>query len=326
MNMELSKVLYLSRKDVEAVKLPMKEIINSLESMFKEKGEGRVEMPPKPGIHTQKDAFIHAMPAYIPAMNSAGIKWISGYPGNQKKGLPYITGLLILNDPETGIPIAIMDATWITAKRTGAATALAAKYLARKESSTVGILACGVQGRSNLEALSCEFDITKVKAYDIYPDAAEKFINDMQKIIPAEYEIVQTPKEAVVGLDIVVTSGPILKNPTPVIEAGWLSEGAFASPVDFDSFWQGDALREVDKLATDDISQMDYYRKSGYFSETPQPYADLGEIVCGKKPGRENGSERTMSINLGLALDDMATAPLIYKKAKEMGIGTELYL
>ncbi len=324
--MELSKVLYLSRKDVEAVKLPMKEIINSLESMFKEKGEGRVEMPPKPGIHTQKDAFIHAMPAYIPAMNSAGIKWISGYPGNQKKGLPYITGLLILNDPETGIPIAIMDATWITAKRTGAATALAAKYLARKESSTVGILACGVQGRSNLEALSCEFDITKVKAYDIYPDAAEKFINDMQKIIPAEYEIVQTPKEAVVGLDIVVTSGPILKNPTPVIEAGWLSEGAFASPVDFDSFWQGDALREVDKLATDDISQMDYYRKSGYFSETPQPYADLGEIVCGKKPGRENGSERTMSINLGLALDDMATAPLIYKKAKEMGIGTELYL
>lgn len=324
--MELEKILYLSRKDVEAVNLSMKEIINALEIMFKEKGKGNVEMPPKPGIHTRKDAFIHAMPAYIPAMNSAGIKWISGYPENQKKGLPYITGLLILNDPETGIPIAIMDATWITAKRTGAATALAARYLARKESTTIGILACGVQGRSNLEALSCEFNITKVKAYDKYSDVTEKFVEDMQKIIHAEYEVVKTPKEAVVGLDIVITSGPILKNPTPVIEARWLSEGAFASPVDFDSFWQGEALKEVDKLATDDIAQMNYYRRNGYFSETPQPYAELGEIVIGKKPGREDDSERTMSINLGLALDDMATAPLIYKKAKEMGIGKELDL
>ena len=78
-------------------------------------GEGRVEMPPKPGIHTRKDAFIHAMPAYIPSLESAGIKWVSGYPENQKKGLPYISGLLILNDPETGIPISVMDATWITA-------------------------------------------------------------------------------------------------------------------------------------------------------------------------------------------------------------------
>ena len=124
-------IVYLSRRDVEKVDLSMTEIIDALETMFKEKGEGRVEMPPKPGIHTRKDAFIHAMPAYIPRLESAGLKWVSGYPENQKKGLPYITGLLILNDPETGIPLAIMDATWITAKRTGAATALAAKYLAR---------------------------------------------------------------------------------------------------------------------------------------------------------------------------------------------------
>ncbi len=324
--MELSKILYLSRADIESIGLPMKDIINALEIMFKEKGEGKVEMPPKPGIHTRKDAFIHAMPAYIPAMNSAGIKWISGYPENQKKNLPYITGLLILNDPETGIPLTIMDATWITAQRTGAATALAAKYLARKNSSSVGILACGVQGRSNLEALSCEFNISEVKAYDIYPDVAERFVMDMKKIVPAKYEIVKTPKEAVVGLDIVVTSGPIFKNPTPTIEAGWLSEGAFASLVDFDSYWQGDALQEVDKIATDDITQMNYYRESGYFKNTPQPYADLGEIVAGKKSGRENTNERIMSINLGLALDDMATAILIYQKARELKIGTELPL
>src|SRR4051812_13067730 len=144
--MKQNEILYLSRKDVEMVNLPMKEIISSLEKMFLEKGNGRVEMPPKPGVHTQKDAFIHAIPAYIPSMKSAGMKWVSGYPENQKKGLLYINGLLILNDTETGIPLSVMDCTWITAQRTGAATALAAKYLARKNSSTVGILACGVQG------------------------------------------------------------------------------------------------------------------------------------------------------------------------------------
>lgn len=125
------QLLYLSQADVASVGLTMAEIINALEEMFHEKGEGRVEMPPKPGIHTRPDAFIHAMPAYIPALESAGMKWVSGYPENQKRGLPYITGLLILNDAETGIPLSVMDCVWITAMRTGAATAVAAKYLAR---------------------------------------------------------------------------------------------------------------------------------------------------------------------------------------------------
>jgi len=319
-------VLYLSRKDVEILNLPMSDIIDALNKMFREKGEGRVEMPPKPGIHTREDAFIHAMPAYIPGMNAAGVKWVSGYPENQKKNLPYISGLLILNDPDTGLPISVMDATWITAKRTGAATAIAAKYLARKESSTVGILACGVQGRNNLEALACLFKINKVKAFDIFPEIAQRYTKEMKEIVQADIEVVKSPKEAVAGLDLVVTSGPILKNPSPVIEADWLAEGAFASPVDFDSYWKGEALKQADKLATDDIDQMGYYRKIGYFKNTPQPYADLGAIVSGKKPGRERAEERTISINLGIALDDMATAILIYKKAVEQGIGTELPL
>ena len=319
-------VLYLSRKDVEAVNLSMREVIDALDKMFKEKGDGKVEMPPKPGIHTRPDAFIHAMPAYIPSIGAAGVKWVSGYPENQKKGLPYITGLLILNDAETGIPIAIMDCTWITAMRTGAATAVAAKYLARKDCSTAGILACGVQGRSNLEALSCLFDIKKVKAYDVFDEVAKRFAEEMGQKLQLEIEVVKEPKQAVVGLDLVVTSGPILKKPTPVIEAGWLGEGSFASPVDFDSYWRGPALEQADKLATDDISQMSYYRKAGYFKETPEPYADLGEIAAGKKPGRQSDSERIISINLGLALDDMATAPLILNLAKENHIGTELPL
>ncbi|MCX6986425.1 MAG: hypothetical protein NT118_17010 [Lentisphaerae bacterium] len=96
--------------------------------------------------------------------------------------------------------------------------------------------------------------------------------------------------------------------------------------MDFDSYWKGDALRLADKLATDDINQMEYYRKSGYFKNTPQPYADLGAIVTGRKPGREKANERTICINLGIALDDMATAILIYRKAVELGMGTVLPL
>ncbi len=114
-----SQFLYLSRADVEAVELPMPEIIDALEVAFRQHGQGKVEMPPKPGVHSRPDAFIHAMPCYIPGPEAIGIKWVAGYPENPKRGLPYITGLLVLNDAETGLPLAVMDCTWITAKRTG---------------------------------------------------------------------------------------------------------------------------------------------------------------------------------------------------------------
>src|SRR5512135_1582099 len=172
-------LLYLSRADVEKAGLDMGGIIGLLEQAFSEKGKGNVEMPPKPGIHTMPDAFIHAMPAYIPSMKSAGIKWVSGYPDNFKRGLQYINGLLILNDAETGIPYAVMDCTWITAYRTGAASALSAKYLARPESRVVGILACGVQGRTNLEAMAAQFKIERVYAYDNRSDVQGRFVEEM---------------------------------------------------------------------------------------------------------------------------------------------------
>ncbi len=319
-------ILYLSRADVEAVGLPMTDIIAALENMFREKGEGRVQMPPKLDIHTLPDAFIHAMPAYIPELQAVGMKWVSGYAGNREKGLPYVSGLIVLNEVDTGLPIAVMDATWVTAKRTGAATAVAAKQLARPESSSVGIIACGVQGRSNLEALSCCFDIERVKAFDVDADAAKAFAGEMAEVARAEIEVVGHPREAMTGTDIVVTSGPILKQPTPLIEAGWLAEGAFACPLDFDSYWQGGALRQADKLATDDVAQLEYFRETGYFGDTPRPYGDLGEIVAGKKPGRERPEERAICINLGLALEDVATARLIYQRAVSGRVGTELPL
>src|SRR3972149_10392509 len=113
------QLLFLSRADIEETDIAMKEIVSAVEQAFREKGERHVEMPPKPGIHPAPDAFIHAMPAYLPRLGAAGIKWVSGYPENYKRGLPYISGLVILNDVETGVPYAIMDCIWVTAMRTG---------------------------------------------------------------------------------------------------------------------------------------------------------------------------------------------------------------
>ncbi|HKG54401.1 MAG TPA: ornithine cyclodeaminase family protein [Anaerolineales bacterium] len=318
------KILYLSRADVETVNVSMKEIIELLEKAFLEKGNGNVEMPPKPGIHTMSDAFIHAMPAYIPSMRSAGIKWVSGYPENFKRGLPYISGLMILNDVETGIPYAVMDCSWITAMRTGAASALSAKYMARPDSETAGILACGVQGRANLEALACLFPIKRVYAYDVLPEVQETFVAQMSQRFEFEIIGVKKPKQAIVNSDLVVTSGPILKHPTPTIEKDWLRPGAYGSAVDFDSYWTAEALAQMDRISTDDHAQFQYYKSVGYFQQTPDPYADLGELVAGLKPGRTDEKERTLAINLGLALDDMAVAPTIYQCAKERGLGVWL--
>ncbi|UCC64739.1 MAG: ornithine cyclodeaminase family protein [Anaerolineae bacterium] len=325
--MSENRLLYLSQADVAAVGLTMKEIVEALEVAFREKGEGRVEMPPKPGIHPGGgDNFIHAMPAYIPAMKSAGIKWVAGFPENHKRGLPYITGLLILNDAETGLPLSVMDCVWITAKRTGAATAVAAKCLARPDSSVVGVLGCGVQGRSNVEALNVLFALKRVVAYDVDAGAARRYADEIGDRFGLEVAIAKEPREAVSGCDIVVTAGPIMKEPHRTIQAGWLDEGAFASLVDFDSYWHPEAMREADKFCTDDVPQLRHYQEVGYFQGIPPVYAGLGELATGQKPGRERSEERTMTANLGLAMDDMVVAPLLYRRAVEKGIGTWLPL
>lgn len=318
--------LYLSQADVRGLNLPIADIVAALEIVFREKGEGRVEMPPKPGVHTMPDAFLHAMPAYIPAQKAVGMKWVGGYPQNRERKLPYITGLMILNEPETGVPLSVMDCVWITSKRTGAATMLAAKYLARPESQMVGILGCGVQGRSNLEALQVGFKLKTVRAYDTDQDTSETYAREMSAQLGLEVIPVADAKSAVIGSDIVVTAGPILRKPHATIQPGWLGEGSFASLVDFDSYWHPNALREVDKFCTDDAAQLEHYRALGYFQRIPAVYADLGDLVTGRCPGRETPQERTIGCNLGLALDDIATALLVYKRALAQGVGTWLPL
>lgn len=320
------RLLHLSRAEVERAGVTMDEVIAALEAMFLEKGAGRVEMPPKPGVHPLPDAFIHAMPAHVPALGATGVKWVSGFPSNAARGQPYISGLLILNDPETGVPTTVMDATWITAVRTGAATAVAAKRLARRDSRTLGIVACGVQGRSNLEALSRIFALERVRAYDVRREAAERFARECAPRFGVEIEVVDTPRAAVAGLDLVVTSGPILKHPRPVIEPDWLAPGSFLCALDFDSYVSGAAFRAVERLTTDDLGQMEHYRALGYFMDTPRADCDLGQLVCGQAPGRARDDERIVAVQLGLALEDMPTAVLVRDRALALGLGTSLEL
>lgn len=317
-------LLYLSRADVEAVALDMRSAIDLLEAAFREKAAGRVEMPPKPGIHPRPDSFIHAMPAHIPSLRAAGIKWVGGYPANPGRGLPYVSGLIILNDDETGLPLCVMDCTWITGCRTGAASALSARYLARQDAAVAGVLGCGVQGRTNLEALATLFPIGRAYAFDTVAATSARFAEEMSAKLGIEVSVARGAKEAVVESDLVVTAGPLLKDPVPTIQAGWLKPGGFASAVDFDSYWHPSALAELDHLSTDDHAQFQYYRSLGYFQRTPDPHSDLGELVSGTKLGRTRATERTLAMNLGLALDDLAVAPEIHRRALAQGLGTTL--
>ncbi len=325
------QLLYLSRRDVESTGVGMAEVIDAVTLALREKGEGRVELPPKPGIHTRPDAFIHAMPASVPAAGAAGIKWISGYPANLARyGLPYITGLLILNDPETGIPIAVMDATWITAKRTGAVSGVSARYLARPGSRILAIFGCGVQARTQVEALALVLpQLEEVRCYDIVPANRDRFVDEAKaekRLSHLRFVAAGSAAEAAVGADVLVSAGPILKHPSPTLEARWIKEGSLGLPIDFDSYWQPEALSQADLYYVDDRAQYAYYQTQGYFGGAPEVRGDLGDLVTGKVPGRRDERERIVAMNLGLAIEDMATARLVFDRALERGIGQTLDL
>jgi ornithine cyclodeaminase/alanine dehydrogenase len=320
-------IRYLSRADVEAAGVSMAEVIDAVEEGFADKGAGRVELPAKTAIHPgSPDSFIHAMPANIPAIGATGVKWISGFPENQDAGLPYINGLLLLNEPATGIPTAVMDATWITAMRTAAASAVSARRLARPDSERLAIVACGVQGMAHLEALPLVLPaIRHVAAFD--PDEARAAaLVEAARARGLEADVAATAADAVRDADVIVTSGPILHEPHATLGGGLVKPGAFVSAVDFDSYWHASALAELDLFTTDDIAQLEHFRSLGYFRSIPPIDADLGELVTGVHPGRTSPDQRTMACNLGVAIDDVAVAVVVLRAAERAGIGTLLAL
>lgn len=322
-----SELLYLSRDDVMRVGLSMKEIVDAVSTVLREKGEGRIEMPPKPGVHPRPDAFIHAMPAYVPALEAAGVKWVSGYPANQEKGLPYISGLLVLNDPENGLPTMVSDCTWITAMRTAAASGVAARHLVREEARVLAVLGCGVQGRTHLEALTLTVPtLDRVQAYDTSRSVLSAYAAWARETFDVEVMEADGPKNAVRGADVIVTAGPILKTPRPVILPDWIAPGALACPIDFDSYFTGAALRAADLFITDDVDQLRYYQAVGYFRDIPAVDGELGGVVARGTPAREDDRQRIVVMNLGIAIEDMAVAGLLLERATAAGIGVRLPL
>jgi ornithine cyclodeaminase/alanine dehydrogenase-like protein (mu-crystallin family) len=169
-------------------------------------------------------------------------------------------------------------------------------------------------------------NLEEVKAYDIVEKNLERYVNEMTRKLGLKISPVNSPRKAVENCDIVVTAGPILKHPQPVIERSWFEDGGLACPLDFDSYWKPEAMHSMDKFCTDDQDQLVYYKTQGYFSNIPNVYAVLSEIVSGKKPGREDSKERIMSMNLGLAIEDVAAASFIYERARKTGVGTSLPL
>jgi ornithine cyclodeaminase/alanine dehydrogenase-like protein (mu-crystallin family) len=324
------ELLYLSRADVEGLNLSMAEVLAAVDEGFRLKGRGLTEMPPKPGIHPRPDCFIHAMPAYVRELEVAGLKWVSGYPANVPQGLPYISGLLVLNDPATGIPIAVMDCAWITAMRTGASTGIAAKYLARRDSQVAGFIGCGVQARTSLLALVETLPALRtIQCYDLFPQATARFIGEMRaRFGSLEFHNCPTPAAMIQGADVVVSAIPIVTKPAPPLDAGQLAVGGLAVSLDYDSAWTSAAMRACDKFCADDIPQLLGTKEHGvYFSGIPQTiHADLGDLAAGRKPGRQNDRERIFAMNMGIAVDDMVTARVLYQRALATGRGVRLPL
>ena len=318
-------VHYLSLSDILKVGLTLNDAIAIVEQSLREHGEKQVENPPKLPIHPLPDAFINAMPAFLPRKNACGMKWVSGFPTNVPKGLPTIAAMIILNDPETGMPLAVLDGTYITAIRTVAVSAVATKYLCNRDASVLAIVGCGVQGKYHASALHHIVpSLSVVKISDNYEPSISSFVAEISRRVPAlKIEVCDTPEEVIKGADLVVTAtGKLLE---PIYQNAWVKEGALVLPVHTQG-WDSSTPSKMDKLVVDDWAQ---YRTIGDILYQPlpeKPHAETGEIVAGIKPGRENSKERIVNFNKGLAIHDILMASFILDKAKEKGLGTELSL
>jgi ornithine cyclodeaminase/alanine dehydrogenase len=167
--------------------------------------------------------------------------------------------------------------------------------------------------------------LSNVQCYDLYPEAARRFIEEMSPLYPKFHMVAcSTPAEMIEYADVVVTAIPIVTEPKPPLHAGMLKEGSLAVSLDYDSAWESPAMKECDKFVSDDIDQLLATKEEGiYFSGIPESiYADLGELAAGVKPGRQNEGEKIFSMNMGIAVDDMVTAKMVYERALQKGIGT----
>jgi len=322
--------LILGRQDVEKV-LTMEMALESVEEAFVEHGNGRTKIPNRIAMVIEEyNGVIGVMPAYMERLRAAGVKLISHNEDNPKKyGLPESAGLITYNDVTTGMPLAIMDCSYITKMRTGAATAVSVKYLARADAQVVGIVGTGAQARSQITAISQVRDLMKVKAYDIDPKATTRFMAEIEDL-QLEAKAVDSPLDASTGVDILVTCTTAH---TPFVRVEWLQEGIHIAAVGADMPHKRElspgVYARADKWVTDLINQalvtgeISGAIAEGAISEDTL-YATLDEIVIGQKRGREDDAEITIYKATGMAIQDVATAKKVYELAKERGVGLEV--
>jgi alanine dehydrogenase len=314
--------LLLNKKDVQNL-IAMEEVIPVVEKAFKELTEGKGAMPSKVYL-TVKDGDFRAMPAALPG--AAGMKWVNVHPGNPLKGLPTVMAVLIYNDPATGYPLAIMDATESTAFRTAATSAIASKYLARKNSTTLGIVGAGRQASTHIMAHRLIFDFKEIRVFDISSEAVARLIKGFPESPIKERSLEETVKS-----DIVCTLTPAHQ---PVVKSRWIMPGTHINAVGADA--QGKEELEP-SILNDAMVVVDDLRQASHGGEINVPlskglfkkqqiYATLGEIITGIKTGRTDNKIITVFDSTGLAIEDIAVARLLYEKARNNGTGLTVNL
>lgn len=326
--------LYLNQKDVIRAGLTMKLAVQAMEDALSLYTAGKTIMPYKTvlDLDERKRGRINAMPAYVGGQYEvAGIKWIAGFPPNIDKGWPRATALLILNDSWNGFPLALMDSTLISAVRTGAVTGVGAKYLARKDSSTVAMIGAGVQARTQLEALVEVLPALKlVRVFDPRIEASNRYAQEMSTRTGLQIEVASSAENAVVGADIIVT---VTVANEPIVKDAWIKEGSFFAAVGSYREEEDAVVLNADKVVLDGIDHV-IHRETPIVAQLvlsgrmkrEQIHAEMGEIVLGRKPGRESDHERIFYSPIGMAVDDIVLAKQVYDLAQAKGIGQMLSL
>ncbi len=329
------KFLYLTQEQViECGGLDMVQTIEAVEKVFSLLDEGECIEPRAPSIRWGRlnDRRISMHPAYIGGdVQVTGIKWIPSNPENPiKRNMPRSNGVIILNDPETGFPLAIMDGTVISAMRTGAVVGVGAKYLARPDAEVVGLIGAGVINHTQLMALHAALKhIRLVKLFDIAPEKAHAFAAEMGERLGLEIQVVDSAQAAIEGADVV---GPATNanREDRYILAEWIKEGAYLANISVNDYTFG-AVSACDKIVVDNKKQLQVTEAvlTDMVNEgliTPDDIVEFGAIVNGKQPGRTRDDERIFFSPLGMGIEDLINAHRVYQEARRRGIGQELEL
>jgi ornithine cyclodeaminase/alanine dehydrogenase len=321
-----SEFKYIHAEALEHLGFSMGEIVDIMEEAFRAKARGQAIMPPKVFFYRDGDRFYSAMTSASPDLGFGGCKWQSGDPENCTRGLPYIQGLYILNEEATGQIRALMDAEWITAQRTAAASALVVKFQARANAERLGILGCGLQGRKHLDAIKAvRPDLKECACYDVRPEAQARFIEEMGAKHDMKMIGASCPEEVCRASDILITGGPIEVVRKPTIVPDWINPGCLVVTIDYDSYVTDEAIAAMDIILTDDLGQVEEEQRTNQkFLGVQRFDATLAELVASGKGKRTSDSQRILAFNLGIAFEDLAFAIHILSRAEAQGVGISL--